>query len=607
MIGRLHALRRGGRLALLELAACGVWISSARAQVAAPALKLPIFVYDSGADPDGHSGHDQENRATAMQELAEAARLKQAGVRLDGFLVNGGWFAPGGGYREWRAAEWPKGPEAWIRQCRAQGIRPGLWFATNTLQGMSAAPAWRDSLENDGRAMSMFEGGFLADFMAVLQQWYDRGVRIFGLGAVDLTAVTTEGAASLSGEQIREHNAAALGKALEEFRKKNPAAVLLVIERQAQDAGGSNVAGTARGQAVLGGRGVFNLVSTGPELTAEAPEVNLQRSLDIATDEAVRRLELSGIPLARIASPGVVVGQAGSGVDRNSDSSRGGDDSPRDRGAGFWKSSLLLALARGGGMNAVRGNLELIRGGDAVWMARVQRLFLALAAQGGMHSFGGAPNEDEAYGFAGATARGAVYVVMNPGQTMATLAFPGTKASAPGRVQFCDAGFSPRLSGNQITLGPGEMAMVGYGIYAQPRFNFGVQNRVVIPKSIEPVRADFKGALPGVIEADVEPPMYGELRVMMQRRGREGSGDAAVGNARPGDGRGDEAITVEATQNGRSIPLRVDQDALEWSGITWAVTEIDVNDLTPGLPVEVRFHVKDDAGKLKGSAYQVEY
>jgi hypothetical protein len=38
-----------------------------------------------------------------------------------------------------------------------------------------------------------------------------------------------------------------------------------------------------------------------------------------------------------------------------------------------------------------------------------------------------------------------------------------------GRIQFRDAGFVPQLKGDQITLGPGQMAMVGYGGYAAPR------------------------------------------------------------------------------------------------------------------------------------------
>jgi len=43
----------------------------------------------------------------------------------------------------------------------------------------SSSPAWKDSLNADGGAMSFFEGGFLPDFMNALQFWYDHGIRMF--------------------------------------------------------------------------------------------------------------------------------------------------------------------------------------------------------------------------------------------------------------------------------------------------------------------------------------------------------------------------------------------------------------------------------------------
>lgn len=47
-----------------------------------------------------------------------------------------------------------------------------MWFSSNTLVKIKAAPQWRDSLNKQGSVMSFFEGGFLPDFMNVLQYWY---------------------------------------------------------------------------------------------------------------------------------------------------------------------------------------------------------------------------------------------------------------------------------------------------------------------------------------------------------------------------------------------------------------------------------------------------
>jgi hypothetical protein len=76
-------------------------------------------------------------------------------------------FACGdGGYRTWRKPNWPNGPDAWIRKCLANGILPGLWFSTNTLVKINAAPEWQDSLTEKKGSMSFSEGGFLPNFNA---------------------------------------------------------------------------------------------------------------------------------------------------------------------------------------------------------------------------------------------------------------------------------------------------------------------------------------------------------------------------------------------------------------------------------------------------------
>jgi len=69
-----------------------------------------------------------------------------------------------------------------------------------------------------------------------------------------------------------------------------------------------------------------------------------------------------------------------------------------------------------------------------------------------------------------------------------------------------------------------------------------------------------------------------------------------------------KVFTIEATQGDRTVPVRLDYDKIVWSGLSWAVGEIETNDLTPGEPVIVRFHsAEKDPVKLTGAAYQVDY
>ena len=63
-----------------------------------------------------------------MRELDELLRLKKAGVRFDYYMMDAFWFAPDGGYRTWRKPNWPNGPDAWIKKCQENGIKPGMWF-----------------------------------------------------------------------------------------------------------------------------------------------------------------------------------------------------------------------------------------------------------------------------------------------------------------------------------------------------------------------------------------------------------------------------------------------------------------------------------------------
>jgi hypothetical protein len=144
-----------------------------------PALQAPISVYDNWSAYDELSDNVPLTEALAMRELDEMIRLKKACVRFDYYLMDAFWFAPDGAYRTWRKPNWPNGPDAWIKKCRENGIQPGLWFETNSLMKLASAAAWKDSLDKDGGSMSFFEGGFLPDFMNVLQYWYDRGIRIY--------------------------------------------------------------------------------------------------------------------------------------------------------------------------------------------------------------------------------------------------------------------------------------------------------------------------------------------------------------------------------------------------------------------------------------------
>jgi hypothetical protein len=586
---------------MVFLAAC---LAAATADAQRPAdssqLRVPISVYSHLPASAEKTGVAPLNETLALRQLDDLVRLKNAGIRIDYDLVDATWFAPAGSYYTGPTSDWPKGPGAWIGKCRAAGIRSGLRFGGNVATPMQAPPAWKDSLDQDGLSLSLFEGSFLHDFMASMQSWYDHGIRFFELDSVNLAAATPASAAKLTHDEIVARNAEALRQALDTFRKTNRDAVVVIYGTSPVNPGlrdESTVAAVARVEDAAVNPPAnplesFQLLSTGQPMPSTMPQADFQRSIDIESDTRVRRLEQSGVSLQQIDSAGFTVGFSS--------------------GLHAFRGAFLLAMARGGWVNTVHGDLHQIQDSELRWMARVQKLFFELQAQGRVHSFGALPGAAKPYGFAASDARGSVYVVINPGQAASSLALPPMPTQpvqGAGRVQFRDAGFLPRLNGNSITLGPGQMAMVGFGAFSEPAYSFGVQEDVVIPNSIESFDADFHFEAPRALEARFEPPMHGVIRVVVRPRS---PGGLTLTNSTLRDPSKSytisDPLTFQATQSGRSIPVRIQNSGASGADIPWLVGEVDVNDLTPGVPIEVRFRSeKVDPADLIGSAYSVEY
>ena len=568
--------RRDWRVLIIALmAACSMVAPGTHAQRIAPELAAPIEIYTHASAPAVHSAASPLGEAVALSDLDQIVRLKSSGLRIDYDLLDASAIASDGLHPTSRTAAWPDGPDAWIARCRAAGIQPGLRFSASALRP-------------NGRALALFEAESLRDFIPALQSWYDRGVRLFAFNDFDLAGATPESAAGLTQDEIVARNLAALRVVLTAFRAKNRGAVLLAIE----DNGSFSDASPA-----------FLLVSAGSPHGPSWPETSVERADEIESDSEIRRVEQTGVPLAHILSAGFIAAPANA-------ASPGASSLPRG-----WKGEFLLSMARGGWVNMFTGSIASMQSAEARWMARVQKLFFGLQAQGQMHSFGGSPSSGQPYGFAGATSRGAVYVVVNPSQAVATLPLPALVHDHPpgaGQVLFRDAGFSPRITGNAITLGPGQMAAVGFGAYAAPEFNFGVQQDVVIPSSIAPVDADFDLTASGVLEARINPPIEGVLRIVVLEREAGGKTQSGTAAGAPAAGSRNR-FTLEITQAGRPIPLRPggvesDGDSTLSTQPSWAVAEIDINDLTPGIPLRVRFQSNEDPqAKLEGSAYQVIY
>jgi hypothetical protein len=567
-------------------------------KLAAPLARDPIFVYNDWSAYDELSDNIPLTEQLAMKELDEILRLRRFGVRIDYYMMDAFWFAPDGGYRAWRKPNWPNGPDAWINKCRDNGILPGLWFGTNELVKINAIPEWQSSLTAKKGEMSFSEGGFLPNFMDAMQYWYERGIRMFKFDFVDFGAATPETEKTKTQEEIRSRNVDAFREALKKFRQRKPDVVLVAF-----NGFGGDVESTAgpfpfHSPVDLRWLEVFDSLYSGDPRPSDVPEMNFWRSMDIYSDHMVRRYEQSFLPLERIDSTGFMLGNTGTIYYRKTHA---------------WKGALILMMARGGWVNTVHGNLEFLSDDDARWFAKVQALYLRLQSMGRTKTFGGIPGEVQPYGFGSFETGGEVYAVVNPAQSVEEIQMPRLSreqnAVNDGRVIFRDAGFQPVLAGDKIKLGPGQMALIGFGKYARPEYDFGIQDDVVIPRSIQPVEAVFSPRGKNMIEATVRAPKNGNLRIIMQQRSAKDGTIVRSWKGGPPTGTNmGKFFVLSATQDGKPLPVEINYDKVIWSGLSWAVGEIGHAALKVDMPVTIEWASAEEGPvQLEGHVYQVEY
>ena len=541
-------------------------------------------------------GEPFATEALALKELGEILRLRRAGVRIDYYLMDAFWYSTNGGYREFRRPHWPNGPEAWLEACCTNHIKPGLWLASNVPFRVEPLPEWRSSMDATGSAMCLFEGGFLPQFIQTLQFWYDRGVRMFKFDFANLSIATPKMAKRLSKAEIIERNSNALREALMEFSKKNPEVVLAAFNGFGGDTENEGTYAAVRTGLDLRWLRAFDSLYCGDPRLSDVPAMNFWRSMDLYTDHMVRYFVAAGVPLERIDNTGCMFGVAGTCYGRRTEA---------------FKGMLLLEHARGGWMNVYYGNLELIDETKARWFAKVQDLYFKLQSIGRTYSFGSLPGQGDPYGFCSPDAQGALYTVVNPSQAMRRVKLPRVQPLQPaltaGRVQFRDSGFAPELSTDHLTLGPEQLAVVGYGEYAKAKYDLGAQEDVVIPQRIHRLDTRFVRDGTNAIVASFLAPKGDALRIVFQQSA--GGKPVRTSRGAPPDGTSlGKILQIQVSQENRSVPVDINYDKALWSGLSWGVGEVHLRVLRRGVPISVRcISLAQRPLELTAFVYVVDY
>jgi hypothetical protein len=553
-------------------------------------IKQPVSIYINWAAYDELSDAVELTEALAMRQLAEMLRLRKTGVRFDCYLMDAFWYDPAGAYRTWRKPHWPQGPDRWLSGCIEHGIKPGMWFAGNTLCKLEAAPEWMDSLDVGRGRMCLFHGGFLPHWMETVRLWYKCGVRVFKLDFFQFDAAPEIVSRKYMPSEIRAMNIAALRHGLGVLREQCPELFFLGYNGFEEGETQSSTDIPFRKTVDPHWLDVFDSLYCGDPRPSDVPAMNFWRSKDVYTDHMVRVYQRNGFPLSRIDNAGFMIGTTGTCYFRNT---------------AAWQGMLILSLARGGWANTYYGNLDLLSNEQGAWFGKVQSLFTGLQAFGRFATFGGIPGEGRPYGYIAEGANGALFTVVNPAQLTNTIRLP---SETEGRILFQDIGHEPVLRDGTLTLGPEQMAVVGTGCFCQSAFDLGRQTDVRIPATVQNLHVAFQATSDKELAATLNAPPDGCVRIILRQFKQSGQVHRSSGGSPPaGIGLG-HLLCIEAKQGNEILPLQANYDKAIWSGLSWAVAEFSTSVLRPGVPISVRCFSKEPAAViLKAELYHAIY
>jgi len=555
----------------------------------------PVFIYNNWSAYDELSDNKPQTEELAMNELAEIIRLKKSGVELDYYVMDAFWFALWGGYRTWHKEHWPNGPDKWLATCKANNIKPGMWFSTNLIathsgRFLEVIPEWKDALGTDPNIMCLFDGGYLNHLSKTLQMWYDKGVRLFKFDFAYFEAVTPAMKDKFTKEEVVEKNKVAFMEMLQQFRKNNPDVLITGYNGFGGDM--ENTYTPFDKKIDPRWMDTFDTLYCGDPRFSDVPMMNIWRSQDNYSDHQVSAYQAYGLPIRRIDNCAFMIGKTGTCY---------------YRGHNCWKGMLILELARGGWVNVYHGNLELLTNDDAQWFAKVQGIYHELQKQDNMLTFGSIPGKGKPYGFKSSTAKGILCTVVNPSQQTVTMELPAN-SSSNGYVLYADGGYKPSIKGNQLTLGAEQLVVVGFDEYANPKHYLGIDDTIHIPLSIDKIETTFALTSKNTIEGKVIGINGKDLRIVFQQFYKNGDPCRSWLGAPPDGKKVSEVIKIAVSQDGRSVPAYIEYDKMIWSGLSWGVTEVKQGLFDHSKPLLITCSTDEkDAAILKADVYAVEY
>ncbi|MFQ3549869.1 MAG: hypothetical protein SNJ70_08985 [Armatimonadota bacterium] len=558
-------------------------------------LKYPILVYNNWSSYDELSDNLELTEDIALFQLDNLLRLKKNGINFQYYLMDAFWYLEDGGYREWRKPHWEKGPVNWLNRCKENNIIPGLWFSTNRLLKLIPIDQWIDSIATNGKDLCLIAGGYLNHLLETFQYWYDNGIRIFKLDFANFNASTIDLELAYTREEIIRKNIEYIKTGIKLFKMKNKDAIFIAYNGFGGEQ--SNTSYSIKKTIDESWLSVFDTLYCGDPRPSDVPCMNFWRSMNIYTDHMVKYYQFNDIPLERIDNCEFMIGKTGTCY---------------NRGINAYKSLAILSMARGGWLNIIHGNLELIDDEKIEWIKKVQKLFIELQAVGRTYTFGGIPGYSEPYGYVSLSTNGSIYTIVNPSQSIRELELekitPYQKNINNGFLIFSDSGFNPVLENNKIILGPEQMAVVGYGEYSNSKYYLGIDEDIIIPKIIKELYVENITKQEKDVNGTVKLSQNSSIRVVFNQKEKNGVAKRSTGGFLPKAKNFDEIFSIKAIQNNKELKLNMNYNKPIWSGLSWAVAEIEKSNIDINFPIQIRCSTKEDSKvELDMNIYSVDY
>jgi hypothetical protein len=149
---------------------------------------------------------------------------------------------------------------------------------------------------------------------------------------------------------------------------------------------------------------------------------------------------------------------------------------------------------------------------------------------------------------------------------------------------------------------------VGYGDYAKPKYDLGVEEDVVIPASIRPLSVQrLPSDATNIVQVTLDAPDKADLRIVL-RQFANGKPLRTSAGAPPNGITLANLLKIEVSQNQRPLPVVCHYDKAIWSGLSWGVGEVRRADLEAGRPIAVRCTSLDkQPAQLQVECFAVTY